>query len=283
MKRIYVLLALAVLPVPGQVGSIALYYKFQFPPTSTLLESLKVETNALVTPTLRLEWKPLPSTGSEVSADLAVITFQGSCSGAFLQKSMQRDPRLGWTHVTDREILPFAVIDCDQIGAFIERRLKIASQTEREELLGRAIGRVLAHELDHILARSANHTDRVIDQPTYSVEDLTDDRVPVPAHILHSGNTVPTPLRGGSASAGKSIFSRNGCAACHGSEGQGTKRGPVLRAAGHFITAVMLATRLTRDEHRMADRAQSLKIPAPTLSESDLQDLVSFLNAAPQQ
>ena len=60
-------------------------------------------------------------------------------------------------------------------------------------LVGRAIGRVLSHELFHIFARSQSHGTRDVDKPFYSAEDLTADRFgwePKSA-ILRLGGPVP--------------------------------------------------------------------------------------------
>jgi mono/diheme cytochrome c family protein len=284
MNRFFCFLALAALPAPGQVGSIALYYQFQHQHSSVLFDSIKQETTAILSPVgLRIQWKALPSTGNDVSSDLAVVTFEGRCTTQDLQSSVRPDGRLGFSHVSDKSVLPFAVIDCDSIGGFLQKKLPVSPIHEREMLFGRALARVLVHELDHIFAQTTNHGEREVDQPTYTVEELLADTVqPVNSrfHILRTAQKV-LPETKGSPRTGQSIFDHSGCAACHGTNAEGTRRGPVLRAAGKFVTAVVLITRLARDEQAMTRRAHSLKLPEPVLSEEEIQDVVSFLNALP--
>ena len=57
-----------------------------------------------------------------------------------------------------------------------------------------------------------------------------------------------------------------------------SRRGPVLYAAGRLLNTVMLATRLARAEQKMCQRAAALKLPPPSLEETEIQDVVSFLN-----
>jgi hypothetical protein len=52
----------------------------------------------------------------------------------------------------------------------------------------------------------------------------------------------------------------------------------VLRAAGQLLNTMMLATRLARAEQKMCQRAAALKLPTPSLEETEIQDVVSFLN-----
>jgi hypothetical protein len=52
----------------------------------------------------------------------------------------------------------------------------------------------------------------------------------------------------------------------------------VLRAAGRLLNTVVLAAKLARGEKKMCQRAHDLNLPAPSLAEEELQDLVSFLN-----
>src|ERR1017187_6235372 len=173
MNRAFCCLLLAALPGSSQVGSIAIYTQFQHEPPKTVLSALQEEASALMAPAgLRLQWKTLPSTGSEVSSAVAVVTFQGHCTAANLSIQTRWETRLGWSPVSDGEVLPFAGIDCDSILGFIQKRLLAVPPREREPVLGRAIGRVLAHEFDHIFAETSDHGARSMDQPENTVEEL---------------------------------------------------------------------------------------------------------------
>ncbi len=287
MNRAVCCLLLAALPGSSQIGSIAIYTQFQHEPPRAVLSAIQVEASALMAPAgLRLQWKTLPSTGSDVSTAVAVVTFQGHCSAANLPAQPQWETRLGWSHISDGEVLPFAGIDCDSIVGFIDKQLLAVPPRERDQVLGRAIGRVLAHEFDHIFAETRDHKNRDMDQPDYSAEELVAPSIDSGAanrHILRpaaAGPALagPAAARAGSARAGASAFAGSGCSACHGAHGEGSRRGPVLHAAGRLFNTVMLATRLARAEQRMCQRAVALKLPPPSLEETEIQDVVSFLN-----
>src|ERR1017187_1979563 len=282
MNRAFCCLLLAALPGSSQVGSIAIYTRFQHEPSKAVLSAIQEEASALMAPAgLRLQWKQLPSTGREVSSAIAVVTFQGHCTGHNPPTQPEWATRLGWSHISDGKVLPFAGIDCDSILSFVHKRLFAEPPGERDQVLGRAIGRVLAHEFDHIFAETRDHGARDMDQPEYTAEELVAPSLDTGAgkrHILRPAATQPARARIGSARAGASAFAGSGCSACHGARGEGRRRGPVLRAAGQLLNTMMLATRLARAEQKMCQRAAALKLPTPSLEETEIQDVVSFLN-----
>ncbi len=74
--------------------------------------------------------------------------------------------------MTDGVILPFADIDCDGIRQFIQGGLLSLDVRDRAEAYGRAVGRVLAHELYHIFANTAHHGTNGVGKAAYSIHDL---------------------------------------------------------------------------------------------------------------
>jgi len=82
----------------------------------------------------------------------------------------------------------------------------------------------------------------------------------------------------GSPHVGKSIFAWRGCADCHGAEAEGTARGARLRGLGRTYTATRLATDLWRHGAKMYEQSRKSGRPWPALQESDVGDLLSFLN-----
>ena len=80
---------------------------------------------------------------------------------------------MGWTHISDGIVLPFTDVDCDRIRGFVQTRLARIDANGREEVFGRAIGRVLAPELYHIFAHTTQHGAGGVGKAFYSVEELT--------------------------------------------------------------------------------------------------------------
>jgi len=172
-------LALGVLPafgetLLGRVAPITLYSNFQNEPPQTIREAIHDELEQIMSPIgMQFEWRSLSGVrGSEVSVELAVVTFKGRCDTASLAARSAQLGALGWTHISDGSILPFSDVDCDRIRGFIQLALLALPREEREEAFGRAVGRVLAHELYHIFANTQKHGSSGVAKESYTVEDL---------------------------------------------------------------------------------------------------------------
>jgi hypothetical protein len=276
-------LVLGSLPLSGQVAALAVYTDFQHPPNAAVVDSLHAEVDSIILPLgLGLEWRSLDAHGDRVSGELAVISFKGTCDNSGLPPHADDSRSLGWTHITDGQILPFTDVDCDRIRSFTGSRIKGRAPSDRDRLLGRAVGRVVAHELYHILARRAHHGSGSVDRPEYTARDLVSDDFQLQeteCRILQLANSqVDFEGLAGSAKKGEAKFLKERCSACHGSRGQGTRNGPALRKGARPVSSVVLAAQLGIDSAAMCRRAKQLKLPPLSFSADDLPDLVRFLN-----
>jgi hypothetical protein len=156
-------------------ATIALYIDFEQDPSAVVLEALQQEAEAIMAPMdTEFEWRSLKSvSGAEVSRQLAVVKFLGRCESSGVDVSHRaKAGALGWTHMTDGTILPFADIDCDGIRQFMQTGLASVDWKDRGEAYGKAVGRVLAHELYHIFANTGRHSSNGVGKAVYSVRDL---------------------------------------------------------------------------------------------------------------
>jgi len=155
---------------------ITLYTQFSQAPPDGVLKALQDEVESIMAPIgLRFEWRDLGKTaGHEVSAELAVVTFQGRCDSAGVTVHSKFEGALGWTHVSEGQILPFTEVNCDHVREFTRSGLLGFRAEEREERYGRALGRVLAHELYHIFANTVRHGSGVAKE-SYNLQDLLSD------------------------------------------------------------------------------------------------------------
>jgi hypothetical protein len=179
MKMLLLGLALAALPASGESpansgAAITLYSDFQQPPPPAVLDAMEDEIHAIMAPLgLRFEWRLLNAPrGGEAIAELAVITFRGRCDVEGLVPVTLHPGALGWTHVSDGVILPFSDVDCDGIRGFLQAALIRMKSEDRDEAYGRAIGRVLAHELYHIFADTQKHGTSGVAKAVYTVREL---------------------------------------------------------------------------------------------------------------
>lgn len=180
-KTVVLSLLLAALPAAGQERRadppIAVYTSFQQPVPPAVLQALRDELDDLMEPALlHLEWRSVAGvSGTEVSSELAVVKFLGHCTVDSLEMKSGHSGALGWTHVSDGIILPFADVDCDRIRNFVQKDLMFVHASEREEAFGRAVARVLAHELYHIFTQTAHHGSDGVGKSAFSVQDLLSD------------------------------------------------------------------------------------------------------------
>ncbi len=165
--------ALSAQSLPATAAA-TLYTEFQQTPPAAVMDSIRGESEAIMGRMgIGLEWRSLATVGgNEVSLQLAVIRFLGRCDVNGLSPHRVQPGALGWTHESDGVILPFGEVDCNRIRSFLQADLLGMPANDREPVFGRAVGRVLAHELYHILAKSPHHSSGGVGKAEYEVRDL---------------------------------------------------------------------------------------------------------------
>jgi hypothetical protein len=168
-----ILLLLFVLPISAaDFPSLGIFLNFAESPALSTLEDMKREVTArLASRKLDLRWRNVQENrGNEPFDRLVVIRFRGRCiprpALTALEDSLPFGERvtLAFTPVTDGHVLPYSEVDCDQI-----RR----SLGERVLAFGRALGVVVAHELEHILKNSVEHANAGWMRQALDWKDLT--------------------------------------------------------------------------------------------------------------
>ena len=112
----------------------------------------------------------------DVFERLAVINFKGSCSMNRELRYVERGP-FGMVQQIDGDILPFIDVYCDRIHERIREDLRGQSESERTRKFGRALARVVAHELYHVFSQSVRHAKSGINKFGYTPEDLLCERL----------------------------------------------------------------------------------------------------------
>jgi hypothetical protein len=101
----------------------------------------------------------------------------GECDALAAATSYTHKPdTLGRTFVTDGEILPFVELNCRQISGAVQQQIRAFPKDEYPVVLGRALARVLAHEIFHILAATMKHARHGIAAETMNAVQLTTER-----------------------------------------------------------------------------------------------------------
>ena len=94
---------------------------------------------------------------------------------------------LGWVYQVDGKILPFVFVDCDRIARTLWADLRGQTPAIRRQKLARAISRVIAHEITHIVTQDSGHR---VQQAHLSAAELADAW---PRATLVTGNGKDAP------------------------------------------------------------------------------------------
>jgi hypothetical protein len=181
LRFVLFLLLAGVAPGRGETrgampAPIILYTQFAQAPSDGVRHALQAEVETIMSPLgLRFEWHDgADPEARNFSGELVIITFEGRCDPEFHASTGRAAGPLGWTHMLDGQVQPFTNLACDRVREMLQPVLVTRHSTVREAILGRALGRVLAHELYHIFARTAHHGSCGIAKQSYSVWDLVD-------------------------------------------------------------------------------------------------------------
>lgn len=122
-----------------------------------------------------------PRTGAGDDASyLAVVQLNGTCALPAGYIGILGPPvngeSLATTNITDGQVLPFSTVNCEALTRSVAPALRTSVAAQRDFLYGRALARVVAHELYHILAGSIDHAKSGVARSCFSQDDLVAER-----------------------------------------------------------------------------------------------------------
>ena len=156
--------------------TVAILFRFEHPYAERTLKETQRELKALIgDETIQLEWHDRNDfEGKSTFSSLVVLNFQGNCDPR--AEGLFNGPMDGWLarmHLFEGVVLPFGEVNCDLVRALMSDGPRSAKLTEKE--FGRALARVLAHELYHFLTQSTEHATQGLEKPSFSRADLALD------------------------------------------------------------------------------------------------------------
>ncbi len=153
--------------------------EFDQPYSDVSVSEMEREAAAVLKRTgLTFDWRlearlePLPEFKS-----LVVLKMKGSCEMDLIPELIDERGPLGMAYVTDGQVLSFGEIECDRIKQSVERVLPPSTSARKERLYGRALGRVAAHEMVHMLRGSTRHSKSGITQASLTADELISNHV----------------------------------------------------------------------------------------------------------
>jgi hypothetical protein len=160
---------------------IEIVFDFKTPPESAVINVMKLEIREILQPAgLDLTFQRLGDTASlETFRKIVLVRFQGTCQSGWSVDPIQLSqpalldyPALGRTEISEGRVMPFVHIFCNEVRAFVPTM----SHTP-QQMYGRALGRVVAHELYHALLSTVKHAHSGIAGAVQSARDLTREKL----------------------------------------------------------------------------------------------------------
>jgi hypothetical protein len=137
------------------------------------------ELQRLLTPaSIDVSWKNLQTRKSGEQFDnVIVMSVDGLCSDPILPPSpLPQDASitLADSAISEGRLLPFIRVNCEYIAQMLAAELRPLDVTKRDAIFGRALGRVVAHEIYHIMGETTGHQAHGVAKAAFSVRDLID-------------------------------------------------------------------------------------------------------------
>jgi hypothetical protein len=160
--------------------SLALYAGESNGLDASAAQAAQQELQRLLTPTgIDMVWRtPEARKSGEQFDRVVVISFDGLCSEAGanaavpLKKPLDSQISLADSSVSNGSVLPFFRVDCGYLVQMLATALRPMTAEHRSAAIGRALARVMAHEIYHIVGETTAHQARGVAKESFSVQDL---------------------------------------------------------------------------------------------------------------
>ena len=167
---------------PNSGSDVTVVVTFKGPYSAPAVKEMQAEAARIIGASgIRLEWSTRTDAADKTFNDLVVMTFKGAC--VFNPMPMVAD-ELGpyaITRTAGGEVQPFGEVDCDHVVSSLHTAMGSADYAKADALLGRALGRIVAHELVHMLTRSKQHAHEGVERAALSPRQLISDSLPLSA------------------------------------------------------------------------------------------------------
>jgi hypothetical protein len=190
--------ATAAQPAPASKSPSSLTVNLDFKGVHSSLAVGEMQREAaaiLLSSGVRLDWSMLNESFGKSFSNLVVMTLKGTCE---YEPAPPRYDELGpyaMTKITDGEVQPFGEVDCDRVVSSARTAMSGSDFGRADQLVGRALGRVIAHELVHMITKSTEHGKEGVEEPALSGHQLIAAVLPLSAmditRVRHAPNLLP--------------------------------------------------------------------------------------------
>ena len=184
------LLATAGLLSAADQPSVTVLVDFDTPPSELSFNLMQKEaTTMLGTTGVKLNFKLKSEAAGETFDDVVLMSFKGRCGMDSMPVVLDERGPLAFARTMNGEIQPFGVVQCNRVQNTLKKAMWGRDYKQGDALMGRALGRVVAHELYHMLAKTPDHADTGVTKKALSGKALMSDKLefaPQDIEKLHS-------------------------------------------------------------------------------------------------
>jgi hypothetical protein len=157
--RLVWICAFAWLALPSAFGEgITIVLDFQGPRSEQSVAEMKREFAGIMKDTaVRFDFRSRGQASQEALSDLVLVRFKGKCVLDPVGYLYDERGPMAFTYSTDGAVQPFSEVACDKVTSAVRSAMSGSDFGNADLLLGRALGRVLAHEVVHMLSKSGAH------------------------------------------------------------------------------------------------------------------------------
>ena len=163
---------------------IGILFDFGTKPQANVVDFMQTEIRDILAPAhMDLSFQRIGDSGaSQVFRKIVIVHFHGSCEARSVSGGLQLDdpdlleyPALGKTDIANGHIMPYVQVYCNELRAFIPSITTMSAV----QMYGRALGRVVAHELYHALLSTRDHSRSGVARFAQTARDLTREKLPL--------------------------------------------------------------------------------------------------------
>ena len=131
---------------------------------------------------LRVRFVERSKVATEQFADLVVFRMRGKCEMDTMPALLDERGPFAWAFTADGNVLPFGEVKCDRVRESVKTVLRPGDFKQGDALFGRALGRVVAHELYHMLANTKKHGKTGVAKHALSAQQLVAEKLDFSNH-----------------------------------------------------------------------------------------------------
>jgi hypothetical protein len=169
--------------------SLTVVLDYELPHSRSSFDAISIELKAIMKGaglSLNVEDKVSLTPNSQFGT-LVIFKMSGHCDATPIPLEALSDERgpLAMAYTSDGEILPFGEVRCDRVRRSLQRTLGQGMPSGRDRMAyGSALGKVMAHEIYHMLAHEPHHTKTGLTKEALSSRELLDGDIALPENAL---------------------------------------------------------------------------------------------------